>query len=218
VAKLGWLGPAIVIVGSAVAGLGVYAMVTGRPEPGEIIDTIAIDRGAQLVVRAEHGGDRNFVELFDETGKLEWRALVPPYAGRPGAPGIAWNETAISIRVIRDHRAEVFALQRANAAKLGGFKLAPGKGSVLKQASGPVTLRDQEHSYEIVQGPGWHQLVAIDLTTGKGMWLQDLPGDTVEDAGIRDGIVWVRQHGVARGFHLRDGSEQATPERSPKPS
>src|SRR5688572_8047329 len=137
-------------------------MVIGRPEPGEIIDTIAIDHGAQLVVRAEDGGDRNFVELV-ENGALKWRALVPPYAGRRGASGIAWNDTAISIRVIRDRRAEVFALQRENAAKLGGFKLAPGKGPVVKQLSGPVTLRDRDHSYEIVQGDGWHQLVAVDL-------------------------------------------------------
>jgi hypothetical protein len=217
VAKLGWLGPAIVIVGTAVAGLGVYAMVTGRPEPGEVIDSVAIDQNTELVVRAEDGGDRNFVELHQH-GDLKWRALVPPYGGRRGASGLAWSDTAISVRVIRDQRAEVFALLRDNAAKLGGFKLAPGKGPIVKQTTGPVTLRDQDRSYELVEGPGWHQLVAIDMTTGRGIWLQDLPAGAIEDAGIVDGIVWIRQQGVRRAFHVADGREQATPVRSSKSS
>jgi outer membrane protein assembly factor BamB len=214
VAKLGWLGPGIVLAGAAVAGVGIYLMATGRPEPGDVIDTIAIDRGAELVVRAEAGGgDRNFVELV-EGGGLKWRALVPPYAGRRGAPGIAWNDTAISVRVIRNQQSEVFALQRENAAKLGGFKLAPGKGPVVKQMSGPVTLRDHDRSYEIVAGTGWHQLVAIDLTSGKGIWLVDLPAAAIEDAGLADGTVWVRQGGVKRVFHVGDGRERSAPARS----
>lgn len=215
--KLGWIGPAIVVVGSTVAGLGVYAMVTGRPEPGDVIDTVSIDHAQQLIVRSETGGDRNFVELVDG-GELKWRALVPSYAGRRGAPGLAWNDTAISVRVIRDQRAEVFALQRENAAKLGGFKLAPGKGPVVKQASGPVTLRDDNRSYEFVAGAGWNQLVAVDMMTGKGIWLVDLPGGSIEEAGFGDGVVWIRQQGVRRAFHVRDGREQTTASRSPKSS
>lgn len=208
-ARLGWIGPAIVIVGAAVAGVGAYAIVTGRPDPGGVIDTIPMEGDTKLVVRAEDGGDRNFVELH-EGGELKWRALTPTYGGRPGAPGIAWNDTAISVRVIRDGRAEIFALARANAAKLGGFKLAPGKGAVTMQTLGPVTLTDHERSYELVEGPGWHQLVAFDLSTGKDVWLVDLANEPIGDAKIADGVVWVTQNGVRRGFDSRDGRERSS--------
>jgi outer membrane protein assembly factor BamB len=208
-ARLGWLGPAIVIVGAAVAGAGAYAIVTNRPEPGIVIDRLAMDSQSELVVRAEDGGDRNFVKLH-ERGELKWRALTPTYAGRPGAPGIAWSDTAISVRVIRDGRAEIFALARENAAKLGGFKLAPGKGSVTKQTQGPVTLTDHERSYELVEGAGWHQLVAFDLTTGVGVWLAELSGAPIEDAKINGDTIWVTQNGVRRSFSTRDGVERSS--------
>lgn len=214
--KLGWLGPAIVIVGVIVAAIGVYAMVANKPKPGAVIDTIAIDARSQFVVRAEDGGDRNFVELVED-GDVKWRALVPAYAGRPGAPGIAWSDVAVTVRVIRDGRAEIFALARDNAAKLGGFKLAPGKGPVTKQTHGPVTLTDHVRSYEIVEGPGWHQLVAIELGSGQGVWLQDLSADPVDGAGIADGGIWIQQKGNRRVFELATGSERATAARSSNP-
>lgn len=208
-ARLGWLGPAIVIVGTAVAGVGVYAIVTGRPEVGAVIDTIPIDEQSQLIVRAEDGGDRNFVELH-EHGELKWRALTPTYGGRPGASGIAWNDTAITVRVIRDGRAEIFAIARANAAKLGGFKLAPGKGTVTPQQQGPVTLTDHERSYELVEGESWRQLVAFDLSTGKDVWVVELGTAAVTDAKIDGGVVSVTQAGVQRGFDARDGRERSS--------
>lgn len=207
--RLKWLGPAIVAVGVAVAGAGAYAIVTGRPEPGAEIDRLTVDPSTQLVVRAEDGGDRNFVELY-ERGELKWRALTPAYAGRPGAPGIAWNNVAVSVRVIRDGHAEIFALARENAAKLGGFKLSPGKGAVTKQAKGPVTLTDHVRSYEIVEGAGWHQLVAFDLNTGTGVWLAELPAAAIDDAKIEDGAVWITQAGARRGFGLEDGRERSS--------
>lgn len=208
-ARLGWIGPAIVFVGVAVAGVGAYAIVTGRPDPGAVIDTIPMDDHATLVVRAEEGGERNFVELHED-GELKWRALTPTYGGRPGAPGIAWNATAISVRVIRDGRAEIFALARANAAKIGGFKLAPGKGAVTKQVRGPVTLTDHERSYELVEGPGWRQLVAFDLSTGKDVWLVELGDHAVTDAKITEGVVAVTQNGVQRRFDVRDGRDRSS--------
>ena len=218
--RLGWLGPAIVTVGVAVAALGAFAVVTGRPEPGDVIDRIELDRGRTIVVRGEVGGERNFVELFEaEAGdtRLVWQALIPPYAGRPSAPGIAWGKNAITVRVIRGGRAEIFGLAIANAAKLGGFKLAPGKGPVVKQTSGPVTLSDHDRSYELIEGAGWHQLVAIDLATGEGVWSQDLDGRAVDSAAIEDATIWVNQGGVRRTFDVRDGSEKIL-KRSSKPS
>lgn len=207
--RLKWLGPAIVIVGAAVAGAGAYAIVTGRPDPGAVIDRLTVDPETELVVRAEDGGDRNFVELH-QRGELKWRALTPTYAGRPGAPGIAWNNVAISVRVIRDGRAEIFALSRDTAAKLGGFKLAPDHGAVTKQQRGPVTITDHVRSYELVEGQGWHQLVAFDLDTGVGVWKQQLGDAPVEDAKIQDGVVWVTQNGTRRGFGAVDGSERSS--------
>ncbi len=207
--RLKWLGPAIVIVGVAVAGAGAYAIVTGRPDPGAVLDRIAVDPQTELVVRAEEGGDRNFVELF-ERGELKWRALTPTYAGRPGVPGIAWNNVAISVRVIRDGRAEIFALARENAAKLGGFKLAPDHGAVIKQQHGPVTITDHIRSYEIVEGEGWHQLVAFDLNTGVGVWRQQLGDKPVDAANLEGGVVWVTQNGVRRGFGVEDGGERSS--------
>jgi hypothetical protein len=215
--RLGWLGPAIVGLGVIVAAVGVWWMVTGRPKPGAVIDRIAVGDGRALVVRAEaEGGERNFVELVDGE-RLVWQALVPPYAGRPGVPGIAWGQNTVTVRVLRDGRAEIFALAMANAAKLGGFKLAPGQGPAIKQTAEPVTLTDHIRSYELVAGAGWRHLVAIDLASGEGLWKQDLGGAAIEAAGIDDHGIWVQQNGTRRTFDARDGSEKVVP-RSTKSS
>ena len=210
--RLGWLGPAIVIAGAAVAGLGTWYMATAKPRVGAVVDTIRIDEGASFVVRAEERGARNFIELHDGD-RMVWRALVPPYAGRPGAPGIAWNRTAVSVRVVRGGHAEVFALAMRDAAKLGGFKLAPGKGPAAIATRGPVTLTDHERSYEIVGGDGWHEIVAFDLSTGEASWRNDLGAVPIDDGGVvesADGTaVWLLQGGRRRMFRGKDGAEIA---------
>lgn len=203
-AILGWLGPAVVILGVIAAVAGAWYTVTARPEAGAVIDTIPIDATSSLVVRAEVGGDRNFVELR-HGDELEWHALVPPYAGRPGAPGIAWGEIAVTVRVIRNGQAEVFALHRRDASKIGGFRLAPQHGPVVKQTVGPVTLTDHERSYEVVSGAGWNQLVGIDLATGEAIWMHELGDVPVVDGGVDRGLVWVKQGPVTKTFVGRDG-------------
>src|SRR5258706_15143342 len=158
--RLGWLGPAIVLVGAAVAGLGGWYVVHARPSAGSVIDTIAIDGRQTLVIRGETKGDRAFVELRDgDEGK--WQALVPHYAGRRGAPGLAGGPTPGSVRVIRDGHAELFALAMHDASKLGGMRLAPQHGAVVDDPASPVTITDHIRSYEVVSGPDWHQLIAI---------------------------------------------------------
>lgn len=211
--RLGWLGPVIALVGVAAAALGVWFMATARPQVGAVIDTIRIDDRAAFVVRAEVGSDRNFLELRDGD-RLVWRALVPRYAGRPGAPGVAWNQTAVSVRVLRGEHAEVFALAMTDAAKLGGFRLAPGHGPAVIADRGPVTLTDHVRSYEIVSGAGWHQIVAFDLSTGEAAWKRDLGPAPIEDGGLESGsagasAVWVRQGGQRRLLRAADGTDLA---------
>ncbi len=204
--RLGWLGPAIVAVGAAVAGLGAVYMVRARPAAGAVIDTIPVDEHHTLVVRAEANGERAFVELR-EADEVKWQALVPRYAGRADAPGIAWSTTAVSVRVIRDGHAELFAIAMRDASKLGGMRLAPEHGPVVVQTSGPITLTDHLRSYEIVAGPGWHQLVAIDLHSGKALWSRELGAAPVRAGGLRADLVWLDQGGAPRLFDPRTGTD-----------
>ena len=96
-----------------------------------MIDRFEIDPHTSIVIRGERGGPRSFVELQVDR-ELAWQALIPPYAGRKGIPGVAWSPVAVSVRVIRDGRAEIFALSMHDASKLGGIHLAPEKGPVLR--------------------------------------------------------------------------------------
>jgi hypothetical protein len=209
-AKLGWLGPAIVGVGAAVAALGVWYIVHARPAAGPVIDTIAIDGRRALVVRGELGGDRAFVELHDGPALL-WQALVPRYGGRAGAPGIAWSATAVSVRVVRDGHAELFALTMHDASKLGGMRLAPTHGPILLDPPGPVTLTDHVRSYEIVSGPDWHQLVAIDLTSGRALWARELGAAPVRRGGVAGGEVWIDQGAAPHAYAVMSGKDRPAP-------
>jgi hypothetical protein len=191
--RLGWLGPAIVLVGMAVAGVGVWYMVRARPVAGALIDRFAIDEQRALVVRGEAtGGERSFIELHDGE-RLVWQAMVPRYAGTPGNQAISWSPFAISVRVIRDGRAEVFAIAMRDGSKLGGIRLAPDRGPVVCEPGSPITLTDHQRSYEIVSGAGWHQLVAIDLGTGKALWARDLGTASVRGGGVAGPTVWIDQ-------------------------
>jgi hypothetical protein len=189
-------------------------MIHARPAAGNEIDRIAIDDRHALVVRAEAGGDRAFVELrSDET--VVWQALVPHYGGRPGAPGIAWCPTAVSVRVIRDGHAELFALAMHDASKLGGMRLAPDHGPIAAQADGPVTLTDHVRSYEIVAGPDWHQLVAIDLATGQALWARELGSAPVRAGGVTGAQVWIDQGAGPHVYAALTGKDSDTPRPGP---
>src|SRR5437868_8164866 len=137
-------------------------MVVNKPKPGDVIETVPVDATTKILVRAETGGDRNFVELI-RGDELVWQALVPHYAGKPGKSGIAWSDTAVSVRVVRDNKAEVFALARGDASKLGGIHLSGDKGVVNLDPPGPLTLTDHVRSYELTAGTGWNEMTAIDL-------------------------------------------------------
>ncbi|TMQ18312.1 MAG: hypothetical protein E6J91_08255 [Deltaproteobacteria bacterium] len=205
--NLGWLGPGIVLVGAAVAAVGVWYMVHARPVAGAVIDTIAVDGRRALVVRGEAGGDRAFVELRDGDA-LAWRALVPHYSGRPGAPGIAWSRTAVSVRVVRDGRAELFALAIRDGSKLGGMQLAPSHGPIVDDPAAPITLTDHVRSYEVVSEPDWHQLVAIDLVSGRALWARELGPAPVRGGGLGGGRVWIDQGAGPHGFDEITGEDR----------
>lgn len=189
-------------------------MVHARPAAGAEIDRIAIDARRALVVRAEAGGDRAFVELRSDEAVV-WQALVPRYGGRPGAPGIAWSPTAVSVRVIRDGHAELFALAMHDASKLGGMRLAPDHGPIAVRADGPVTLTDHVRSYEIVSGPDWHQLVAIDLDSGHALWARELGPAPVRAGGVTGEQVWIDQGAGPHGYAVRTGQDSGAPGLAP---
>lgn len=213
--NLGWLGPAIFLVGAAVAGLGVWYFLRARPTAGAVIDRIPVDDRRALVVRAEAGGDRAFVELRDGD-EVRWQALVPRYAGRSGAPGIAWSPTAVSVRVVRDGHAEIFALAMQDASKLGGMRLAPEHGPIAEDPEAPVTVTDHVRSYEVVSGPDWHQLVAIDLTSGRALWSHELGPARVRAAGVAGDQVWINQGAERRrSFACLTGTEHQRADDAP---
>jgi hypothetical protein len=202
--RLGWLGPVIVAVGVAVAVLGTWYVLHAKPKPGAVIDTIAIDGKHRVVVRAEDGGERSFVELWDGD-TLMWQAYVPPYGGRPGVPGVAVGKTAVSIRIVRDNRAEIFAVARDTAEKLGGMGIGHGHGDIDPNAPGPVTLTDHVRSYEFVAGRDWHQLVGLDLVSGQPLWSVELGAAPVTDARLEGPSLVVVQGQDQRRFDVVTG-------------
>ena len=204
--RLGLLGPIIVIVGAAVAAVGVWVIVTSKPKAGAVIEIVKVDDHTTIAIRAEDGGNRNFVELRDGDD-VRWQALIPPYAGRPGATGVAWSPGVVSVRVSRDGRAEVFALAMHDAAKVGGLRLATEHEPIETQPDGPVTLTDHIRSYEVVGGSNWHQLIAISLQTGRGLWKVDLGPVPITDGAVDGGIVWLQQGAHKRRFVVFTGAE-----------
>lgn len=205
----GWLGIAIVALGVAGAIAGALYFVHAQPKAGAVIDTIPIAQNAEVVIRAEEGGSRNFLELHAD-GKLRWQAYIPHYAGSKGRPAIAWGKDTLTVRIERDGRAEVFAYSLDTAAKIGGYQLAVEHEPIATQPTGPITLTDHIRSYELVGGPDWHQLIAVGLGTGYGLWKVDLGPAPVTDGGVKDGTVWIQQGAVRRVFDAVTGSAQSS--------
>jgi outer membrane protein assembly factor BamB len=197
-----FLGPILFFVGAAVAVLGGWYVLHARPKPGAVIDTIPIDKNAELVVRHEASSDRAFLELH-MGGELKWQALIPHYAGEKGRPAVAWSPTAVTVRVERDGHAEVFAFAMRDAQKIGGYRIAPEHEPITTQKEGPITLTDQIRAYEIAGGSDWHQIAAIDLATGKGVWKRDLGPQPITDGGVDGSNVWLVQGGKR---HLLDAA------------
>jgi len=209
--RLGLLGPIIVLVGAAVAAGGVYLMISNKPRPGAVIETVQISPTAKIVVRAEDGGERNFVELH-EGDELKWQAMVPTYGGRHDATGISWSDVAVSVRVIRGHKAELFILARQNADKIGGIHLGGDHGPIREPSSGPLTLTDNNRTYEIVGGPDWNTMTAIDLRSGTKLWITELGKEPITAGAVTGGLIWLEQAGAKRYFRVFTGKEDRSSE------
>jgi hypothetical protein len=194
--KLGWLGPAIVIGGLVVGAAGVWYMVYAKPSPGDVIDEIPVEGTTKLVVRAEKGGDRSFLEL-DDGDDVRWRALVPHYAGDAKRRGVAWGRDVVTIRVERAGREEVWVFGAKDAAKLAELHLAVEHEPIPAQTTGTLTLTDHIRSYEFVTGKDFHQVVGIDLS-GKALWKVELGPEAITLAELVGGQLTIDQVG---GYH-----------------
>jgi len=202
-----YLGIIIVATGAAIAAGMIWFVIHVRPEPGAVIDRMTVAPNTEIVIRAEDGSDRDFIELH-ENGKLKWQALIPHYAGSPGRPAIAYGPTAVTVRVSRDGHAEVFAFSTQSAEKIGGYRIAAEHEPIATHPDGPITLTDHVRAYELAAGPGWHQIAAIDLATGKGQWKRELGGQTITDGGVDATGVWLVQGGKRRLLDAATGADK----------
>ena len=207
--RLPWLGPAIVITGLGVGGLGIWYWRHVQPVPGPIIDVVPIDSGEALVLRAEQGTDRSFIELRAGSDEVRWQALIPHYAGAAHRPAVAWGPSTVTVRVARDGHAEVFGFARRDSAKIGGFTLSPEHEPITTQPDGPLTLTDHVRSYELTGGPTWHELTAIDIGSGKGAWRRDLGAAPITDGGVDGAALWLVQDGHKRWFDAVTGADKS---------
>jgi len=202
--KAKWLGPGIVIAGAAVAGVAIFYWRTVQPVAGEMIDSVPCGDDLTMVVRAEASGERSFIELHTHT-KLLWDALIPHYAGSRGRPALTCGTNAATVRIERSGRAEVFGFLLQNGEKIGGFRLATEHEPITTQPTGPITIGDGVRSYEFVGGSDWHQVIAVDLDSGEGVWKADLGPQPVTDAGFEHGKLRIRQGDQTRFLDVMTG-------------
>lgn len=209
--RLNWIGIALFGVGAAVAVAAVLYWLHVRPVAGAEIDRVVVEDGhgkAELIIRAEQDGDRSFVELVTD-GEVQWQALIPHYVGHKGRPAFAWGQGAVTLRVERGGRAEVFALALVNGEKLGGIRLAGEHDPITTQPTGPITVDDHRRSYELVGGADWHQVVCVDLAGGKSLWKQDLGPEAVTAARVDGDVLVIEQGAHTRRLVAGTGREQS---------
>jgi len=111
------------------------------------------------------------------------------------------------VRVDREGgRAEVFAFAMGTAQKLGTYRLAADREPITTQPTGPITLTDHQRAFEFVGGSDWHQLAAVDVVHGGGIWKVDLGREPVTAAGVDGQTVWVEQGERRRTFAASTGA------------
>lgn len=204
-----WLAPALLTLGVAGGALGVWYMMHAHPRAGAYYEVFAIDDHLAVALRAEEGSERSFVELVDRGRGVRWQALIPEYAGRADAPGIAASPTAITVRVRRDGKDELWALSTEDADKLGQVGLLAGAARAGAKPPAAITVSDATQSFELV-GDATHStaITAIQLADGHAQWRVDLGADDVAGAWLGPDALWIRTTaGKIRGLARATGAE-----------
>jgi hypothetical protein len=211
--RLGWLGPLLVIIGLAGGAFGIWWMQQVRPVAGKVIDAIALGDDAYVVIRDQQGSSRNFLEMI-VAGNVKWQTMIPPYAGRLGSPAIGVGPDTLSVRLVRNGHSEVFGLSISNASKVGSFKIAADRpASPTGHCGKVITLTNGSLSFEVVEGDGWNDIAAVDVTTGVPIWSAKLGAATILDGGFVDDVVWLWNGTATLAFALADGAPKPAPAR-----
>lgn len=202
-----WLAPTVLALGVAIGGLGVWFMLHARPTEDDYYEVFALDDHTAVALRHERGSARSFLELVELGRGVRWQALIPPYAGRPGAIAIAASPTAITVRVKRDGKDELWALSTEDSEKLGQVQLLPGAPRAGAKPPAVITVSDLQQSFELV-GDDAHAtaVTAIHLADGVAQWHVDV-GDAVQAAWLDPRALWVRTaNGQVRGLSRDTGA------------
>ncbi|MBK9034596.1 MAG: hypothetical protein IPL61_25565 [Myxococcales bacterium] len=201
----------VLVIGVGLGALGSWWLVRSRPVPGPFIDAIALPDGGAVVIRHEQGTSRDFVEVHGRD-HLRWRALIPPYAGSIGTVAVAATNKVVTVRVLRDGHAHVFAFDIVHGSKIASFdltELAPAdpRGYTVP---GLATVSAGAWAVEIVAQPeGGVRLFTMELDEHRLAWKVELP--TVPSA------VWFGDGGQVRArlgdevvaWNLTDGKPEA---------
>ncbi|MBP9086518.1 MAG: hypothetical protein KBG15_10405 [Kofleriaceae bacterium] len=209
--RFGLLGPLLVIVGLLAGGFGIWFMLHVRPVPGPFIDGFALDDDSYIAIRAQSGTDRNFVEATRQNKKL-WQAMIPHYAGRVGAPAIGVSPTAMTVRIARRGRSEVFGLSLTDARKMGALLLGKDRKPTATSHCGEIiTLTADGQAFELLSTEDGNAIASVYVSTGAAGWQAQLDKAPITDAGVANGIVWINQGTTSTAFHAADGSSAQIP-------
>ena len=209
--RFGLLGPILVVVGLLAGGFGIWFMLHVRPVPGDFIDGFALDDNSYIAIRAQPGTDRNFVEVTRQNKQL-WQAMIPHYAGRVGAPAIGVSPTAMTVRIARRGRSEVFGLSLTDARKMGALLLGKDRKPTATSHCGEIiTLTADGRAFELLSTQDDNAIASVDVSTGAAGWQAGLGKAPITDAGVANGIVWVNQGTTSTAFHAADGSAAEIP-------
>jgi hypothetical protein len=208
----------VMALGLGLGGVGAWWVVHARPRPGEFIDVLATNEGA-VVVRREQASDRAFLEVYDGS-RLRWRGMVPRYAGKPGALGVAASRRSVTVRVVRAGHPYLFAFDADTGNKVDSFDLLPPSAPPDEDAytlPGVATVSDGTRGAEILAAPGGGtQIIGVALDERRLAWKKTLAG-TATDAWITGDTLVVQLGADRHALKLADGAETPAPAGAPPP-